>query len=381
MTYAGERRVCDADSHLMELPDFLRRHADAEARDRLPTPVARIEGLDGRAHLGRPGHPPERVAELRALGSGLLRGPKWHAALGAFNAEERGLALDLLGFEQQVVFASYCATALFPLRDRELRRSGIRAHNRAMAEFCAGDRRLRGVGLLALDDPAAALREVEHAHALGLRLLWLPAEAPGGRSPGHPAHDPVWARLAELRVPFILHVGSAPLSIDAEWMNDGHPERPTARGQAEVVGSKDMTVIYQPAERFVSVLILDGVLERFPALRGGVIELGAGWVPAMLRRLDQVAEIWSRPEPHLAAFTRPPSEQARAQLRFTPYPFEDVGRLILESFPELYLFSTDYPHAEGGRDPLARFERSLDPHDAETKRRFYADNFIDLFHG
>jgi predicted TIM-barrel fold metal-dependent hydrolase len=287
--------------------------------------------------------------------------------------------LDLLGFEQQVIFASYCATALFPLRDRDLRRAGIRAHNRAMAEFCAADRRLLGVGLLALDDPDRALEEIERGRGLGLRLLWIPAEAPGGRSPGHPALDPVWARLAELGLPFILHVGSAPLSIEPEWMNDGHPERPSARGQAEVVGSKDMTVIYQAAERFVSVLILDGVLERFPRLRGGVIEMGAGWVPAMLRRLDQVAEIWRRPEPHLASFTRTPSEQARAQLRFTPYPFEDVGRLIRESAPELYLFSTDYPHAEGGRDPLRRFDRSLEGCDDATRRGFYAGNFRELF--
>jgi predicted TIM-barrel fold metal-dependent hydrolase len=142
-----------------------------------------------------------------------------------------------------------------------------------------------------------------------------------------------------------------------------------------------MTVIYQAAERFVSVLVLDGVLERFRHLRGGVIEMGAGWVPALLRRLDQIAEIWRRSEPHLAEFTRAPSEQARAQLRFTPYPFEDVGQLIRESSEELYLFSSDYPHAEGGRDPLGRFDRSLTGMGEATSRRFYAENFRDLFPG
>ncbi len=69
----------------------------------------------------------------------------------------------------------------------------------------------------------------------------------------------------------------------------------------------------------------------------------------------------------------------RSQLRFTPYPFEDVGQLIRESGPELYLFSSDYPHAEGGRDPLARFERSLDGFDESTKEGFYAGNFDDLY--
>jgi hypothetical protein len=76
---------------------------------------------------------------------------------------------------------------------------------------------------------------------------------------------------------------------------------------------------------------------------------------------------------------RKPSEQIRAQMRFTPYPFEDVGAFIKESSPELYLFSSDYPHAEGGRDPIGRFERTLVGHDESAKRRFYADNFADLY--
>ena len=164
-------------------------------------------------------------------------------------------------------------------------------------------------------------------------------------------------------------------------MNDGYPERESARGRAEVIGSKDLMVIYQPYERFLSVLVLDGVLERFRGLRGGAIEVGAGWVPAMLRRMDHAAEIWSRSEPHLGELTRAPSEQVREQLRFTPYPFEDAGQLIRESSPELYLFSSDYPHAEGGRDPLARFERTLEGFDEATKQRFYAGNFDDLYGG
>ena len=109
-------------------------------------------------------------------------------------------------------------------------------------------------------------------------------------------------------------------------------------------------VVYQPFERFLSTLVLDGVLERFPQLRGGAIEVGAGWVPDMIRRLDHAVTIWSRSERRLADFQRLPSEQAGEQLRFTPYPFEDVGLLSAISDPRLYMFSSDYPHAEGGHD-------------------------------
>ena len=121
-------------------------------------------------------------------------------------------------------------------------------------------------------------------------------------------------------------------------------------------------------------MVLDGVLERHRGLRLGVIELGAGWVPAMLRRLDHIAAIWKRSEPDLAALTRPPSQQLTEQAAFTPYPFEDVGAMIRESNPDLYLFSSDYPHIEGGRDPLGRFTVSLDGFDESVNEKFYAGN-------
>ena len=386
MSYAGARRILDADSHLMELPDFLSAHADRSIRERLHEVIGRGEsfGLDDvelRRDDGPPAHLPRVVDELLARGDDLLRGPKWYSALGAFNGKERGRALDLLGFERQVIFSSLTAAKIFAVEDQKLAYAAARAHNRAMGEFCSADARLLGVGVVMLDDVPAALIELDAALEVGIGAFWIPTRAPGGRSPGHPEHDPFWERLVEARVPFILHVGSAPLAIAREWMNDGQPEWRSARGGPEVIGSKDLSVIYQPYERFLSVLVLDGVLERFSGLRGGCIEVGAGWVPAMLRRLDHAVEIWSRSEPQLGEMQRCPSEQIREQLRFTPYAFEDVGQLIRESNDELYLFSSDYPHAEGGRDPLARFERSLGDLGEQTRERFYAGNLAQLLDG
>lgn len=382
MTYAGDRVIYDADSHLMELPDFLARNTPRAMRPHIPDlSDIRLADVGDRMRSleGTQAHSAETVAELTALGDRLTRGPKWHDALGAFNGVERGVALDLLGFKRQVVFSSFCATKIFDAPDVAVRYAAAAAHNRSMAEFCAADRRLIGVALAPLDEPQRALALIDDALDLGLGAVWIPSRAPGGRSPGHPAHDPIWARLAEAGVPFIQHVGSSTLSIANEWMNDGHSERQSARGRAEVIGSKDLTVIFQAAQRFISVLALDGVLERFTTLKGGVIELGAGWVPDTIRRLDHAVDIWARSEPHLAEFERKPSEQFRDQLRFTPYPFEDVGALIRESSPELYLFSSDYPHAEGGRDPIGRFSRALADTDARDQARFFGGNFRDLF--
>jgi predicted TIM-barrel fold metal-dependent hydrolase len=369
MTYAGNRRIVDADSHLMEWPGFLTDNAEPSLRDRMPAIVGGASRLVPRAA----GHDGEAKAALIALGDDLLRrGPKWYDALGAVDPHDRIAALDLLGFERQVIYSSLCAP-LFDLPDPALRYGAYRAHNRAMAGYCAADPRLLGVALCDLDDPDAALVEINFALDAGLRLLWIPARAPGGRAPGHAALDRIWATLAERGVPFVLHVGSGPLPIGAAWNDNGRP-KPEGMAGAEIISARDFQVVHHTHARFLAALVLDGVLERHPRLHGGAIEVGAGWVPDLLRRLDHAVEIWQRSEADLRAFTRKPSEQAIEQLRFTPYPFEDVGAFIRESDPRLYLFSSDYPHAEGGRDPLKRFDGSLQSAASAVRAGFFADN-------
>lgn len=68
----------------------------------------------------------------------------------------------------------------------------------------------------------------------------------------------------------------------------------------------------------------------------------------------------------------------RRQIRVTPYPHEPVGWIIANAGPEVCLFSSDYPHVEGGRNPIKRFEESLTGTAEAAKTRFYFDNFADL---
>ncbi len=378
MPYAEGRPFFDADSHLMELPDWLVNHADPGMRDRIP-PLSVSSGgptsewVMENAPAGA--HPPERVAELL---QNVIGGPKNYEALGAFNFDERVLALDDLGFSAQWVFSTFSPGQVFWVSDLDVRYAACRAHNRAIAEFCGGDPRLLPVALLSLADPQRAAVELDAALELGAKGVWIPAEPCGGRSPGHNDLDPIWARLADAGIPFLLHVGGQPIQIRAEYMNTGRPAPMDWLGGAENVRSKDLTVLHQSSEEFLSVMVLDGVLERHRNLRGAAVELGATWVPGMLRRLDHAAEIWSRSEPELKAFTRRPSEQMREQLGFTPYPFEDVGALIEDSSADLYLFSSDYPHIEGGRNPIGRFETSLGDLPESARASFYTHNFLKL---
>ncbi|MEL7157423.1 MAG: amidohydrolase family protein, partial [Actinomycetota bacterium] len=257
MPYAEGRYFFDADSHLMELPSFVHDHADPSVRPLLP-PLGMDDNVLAEAARqldGRTGHDPATVAELE---KNVIGGPKGYEALGAFNPTERTRALDLLGFQCQLVFPTFSAGIFLWLDDLDARYGGCRAHNRAMAEFCADDPRLLGVGLVSLADPERALIELDAAIDLGLAAMWIPAEPAGGRSPGHDVFEPFWARLAEARMPFVLHVGGSRLQIRDEYMNTGRPVPTDWLGGGENVRGKDLPVLHQPAEEFLSVLVLDG---------------------------------------------------------------------------------------------------------------------------
>ena len=115
-----------------------------------------------------------------------------------------------------------------------------------------------------------------------------------------------------------------------------------------------MTIHVMP-EIFLSTMVLDGIFEQFPRLRGGCIEQGAMWIVPWLRRLDIAQETFVTSEKYLSLPMKA-SDYVRRNLRFTPFPHEPVGWIIEQAGPELCMFSSDYPHIEGGRNPLKRFD-------------------------
>jgi predicted TIM-barrel fold metal-dependent hydrolase len=399
MAYAPkERNFYDADSHVMELPNFIIDYADEEFKDLIPpvnykASLVTDEEVEEIINNGGK-HSKEHVAAQIALGDGLIAESKEIQALGAFDRDDRSVAMDLLGFKKQLVFATH--SVVTPFRDLrgkakyvdnqkgispELRYGATRAHNRAMADFCSEDSRLMGVGVIPLHEPELAMIELDFAIKSGLEAIWIPHYACGDRSPGHLALDPFWQKLSDEGIPFLMHVGGAPLQLDKSWNDNGKPPSKDWMGGGENVRAKDMVVMHQGPETFISMMVLDGVFERHPKLRGASVELGAGWVPEMLQRLDYVVKTWNRVDKNLDDIKRKPSEQLKEQMAFTPYAHEDVGLLMDASSPELYLFSSDYPHVEGTRDPIGKFEKTLINHDESKKDLFYSENFLRIFPG
>jgi uncharacterized protein len=128
----------------------------------------------------------------------------------------------------------------------------------------------------------------------------------------------------------------------------------------------------------LAAMIFDGIPDRFPKLKFGAIELGASWVPGWMRNMDSAAHAFIKNEDRLQKLSARPSEIVRRQVRVTPYPHEDAGWIIRNSGEEVCLFSSDFPHVEGGRNPLKRFNDSLAGLPQSSIDRFYCDNFVDL---
>ncbi len=246
-----------------------------------------------------------------------------------------------------------------------------------MAAFCAPDPRLKAVGYLPLNDPGRALVALERALEGGVAALWVPSDAPGDFSPTHVDVDPVWACLAEAGVPFVLHVGGGKL-LPRAFHNNGLPRPKDWLGGGENLRSKDFPVLHHSPERFLACMALDGVFERHPDLRGAAIELGATWVPGLLRNVDHALRSFSKFEPALRELQLLPSEYLRRQVRFTPFPFEDTAWLLEQCGPDLFMFSTDYPHPEGGKRPFEAFGDAVAGFDEATRERFFWRNGAEL---
>ena len=375
MTDTASRIILDADSHIMELADFLDPFIDDAQRDRL-----RRRGMDALEPVLRGAT--EKAAQRRtdpakaAAAEERLWTDKGWSAMGAFDPQERSRVLDLMGFQGQLVFATF-ASAMFAGRDQDRLYAGSSAQNRALADFCSADDRMLAVAYVPLVDPTRAVALATEAIEAGCPAIMVPSTAAGDRAPTHPDLDGFWDLLAESDTPFVLHVGGGGRLLDPAFHNNAMPVTDHLGG-GENVRSKDFLAIDQSPSLFLGVLILDGLFDRFPKLRGGCIEQGAGWVVSWLHKLDFALRSFRRTEPPLGRLELAPSEYVKRHLKFTPYPGEPVGWMIDQAGPELFMFSSDYPHPEGTKDPMGKFEATLVGTSDEHKDLFYAGNMAEL---
>ena len=285
------------------------------------------------------------------------------AALGSSASQDRPRSIDLLGFASQLMFTTALlnySSVLEGGRDADLTYAVARAHTRHMVEFCSVDRRLLPTGYVPLVDFERTAKAAREAIELGAKALMIPSRCPDNHSPSHIGFDPLWAIAQEAGLPIVFHVGGGGKLFEEAYFNNGLPPVPDFHGGDDNFKSIDYMAIAYPPMKALTALIVDRVLDRFPRLKFGVIEQGASWVPGWMRNMDSAHNAFYKNEERLQKMSLRPSEFVARQVRVTPYPHEDAGWIIANSGDEVCLFSSDYPHVEGGRNPIKRFEASME---------------------
>lgn len=385
-------RMVDLDSHLMLFP--------REAEEILGP------GPDGGVWRSRGGGP-SLVDEIRQMvleegvdpsGSGealearrrKARDDVWAirhwGAHGAQIAADRVDALDQLGIGRQFLFSQFMEPPLNA--DCPEGAAAVARYNDYVLSWAEGvSDRVLPVCMLNTHDVDVALAEARRVLEKGAQGLHFGGVVPpAGKSPAAPDWDPLWAMLAEAKVPALLHFGGSGgfrPTIDFSWyLASWALCPPESDPDAKNFHSRPFfwmtTHLY--AELTLTFMVLGGVFERHPDLRFAVVESGASWVAPWCARMDNVASTVSR----YLSRTLPlkPSEYVRRQVRVTPFEFEPVGTWIEQSgLEEVYVFSTDYPHAEGGENPIDAFTATLEPLGDKVVERFFVTNGAELLHG
>jgi predicted TIM-barrel fold metal-dependent hydrolase len=268
-------------------------------------------------------------------------------------AGARLASLDEFGLDAAVMFPNY--GLLWEQRlasDRAAQRANARAYNRFVAEVCGeGDGRLFGVAHLLLHDPRWAVEEITRVRAQGIRLAMVAPAPVDGKPLSHPDFDPVWAAFSDEGVAPVFHVSEFESPLHPAW-REGEQE------DGEQLF--DSIFLYLAPAVALANLILNGVLERFPRLRIGVVELTASWVPSFLLHIDGASDFYTQRhgEPFRALADRP-SEYFLRQVRVASLPYEMPNRLVPKVGDDTFMIGSDWPHAEGVADPMAAAERAV----------------------
>src|SRR6185503_13727702 len=214
--------------------------------------------------------------------------------------------------------------------ERALARDMIAVQNEKIAAAVAKNPdRFVGMAALSLQHPDLAADQLDQA----VRKLGLRGAAIGGSVEGQELSDrkfdPFWAKAEELGVVIFMHPQQAA----------GTTQNPRLQGKGGLGNT-----ISNPLETtvFLSHLIFEGTLDRFPGLKICAAHAG-GYLPSYSGRSDALCGRGSGGD--CKALKRKPSEYFRSQLYIDTMVFHEEGlrHLVAEVGVDHIFYGTDYP--------------------------------------
>jgi aminocarboxymuconate-semialdehyde decarboxylase len=282
-------------------------------------------------------------------------GDKNYLVPGHRDIEYRRTVLDQAGVAMQVI----SLTTPGPIIETPERSAAL---SRVVNDAFAGIRDRHGdrflpLGTLPLNDPAAAVRELERAVGLGFRGFML-----FGNVNGVPLADqrfwPLYQRASEMELVFYIHP-TYPLGVEAMerfWL-------------MPLVGFLFDTTLA------AAHLVFAGVPERYPGIKWVLGHLG-GTIPYLVERLDRGYQAF--PDCR-TAIPRPPSEYLK-RFYYDTVNFDPGALRLAVEFAGAgqILAGSDYPHLIGSIDKMKQSISSL-PLSPADKEKILGGNAARLF--
>jgi len=332
--------IIDGDGHFFETEEIFEKYMEPALRNYRPRLLVDDQGhnfwvVDGQTPYKRPsikgaGAPGTAAPPGQALQSARRATP---GSQTLTNLKERLDDLDRESIDVQFIYPSFLLHVnAWP--DGILAMGVCRAYNTWLADYCSYDsKRLHGVCLIPLQDPARAVEELRYAkEKLGLvGIFWRPNKL-CGRTLSSPDYFPIYEAAADLGVAICVHEGARTV------LEQAGADRYSEFGRH---------IACHPLEQMLASLnfCADGVLEKFPKLKVAYLESGCGWVPFWLERMD---EHWEH-EGHGQAKTtkEKPSYYFKRQCWASCEAGEELAPVFIEHVGADYLtIATDYPHSD-----------------------------------
>lgn len=277
----------------------------------------RLTVLDVHAHCVIPVEPIVKGSALAKMGGGQgdnVLGPKRLQVM-----DQQGVDIQALSING---FWWYAA-------ERDLARAIVQAQNEGLAKWVASHPdRFVAMASVALQHPELAAEQLRDAVGrLGLRGVSIGGHV-NGEDPTLPKYDPFWATAAELGTLVFMHPGGA-TNIVKEGALGG-------RGDLGNIIGNPLETTY-----FLSRLIFDGTLDKFPALRVCAAHAG-GYLPSYLGRTEAACVVRSTAK---CANQRKPSEYLKSQIVIDTMVFsaEGLRHLVEEVGVSQIVYGTDVP--------------------------------------
>ena len=362
-------RSVDADGHILEPVDLWKKNLEAKFKDRalglardqdgVETVIVEgkfsplSKGFGIAAAFGQPGE----VAFSKEFS--YLDGPP-----GAYDPHARVKYLDAEGIDAAVLYPTIGLVWEGEVNDPELATAYCRVYNDWITDFCRPyPDRLYAVAHISLMDVDRAVAELKRSAKLGVKGVMLTPHPANGKAYGDTYYDPFWAVAQDFGLPVGLHVIARPGYFGSEWYN-----HPTFSGSPFYFLS--VTLGFDIQASFVS-FFEGGTLERFPRLKLLVLEVGAGWVPHFIERMDSK---WEH-SGFMTACKRRPSEYFRRQV----WAGADVDESMIPAASERwgsdkFFWSSDFPHFDGFPGALQQLKKSVAKMPPADQQNIVGDN-------